>query len=113
MKRPSSQLHRAAILDSPDPCARRGLIKGVTASIVVGEWKLIDRRSRKESETQLYRWPADPAEDRDLASAFPVRVAALRALRAEKLASPQTRREAEEAALDPELEQRLRAFGYL
>jgi arylsulfatase A-like enzyme len=89
------------------------LVRGLTTSIVVGEWKLIDRQGRGERETHLYRWRDDPNEMNDLAPQFPIRTLALRSLLDEKIASRGTALAADEAVLSPEIEERLRALGYL
>jgi arylsulfatase A-like enzyme len=90
-----------------------GLVRGLTTSIVVGEWKLIDRQEQGGRETHLYRWSDDPNETEDLAPRMPMRTLALSSLLDEKNASTGTALDADEAVLSPEIEARLRALGYL
>jgi arylsulfatase A-like enzyme len=89
------------------------LVRGLTTSVIVGEWKLISRKHQGRETINLYRWPDDKDEHNDLSSRFPVRTRSLAALLEEKLASPTSVLQGEEAKLDRELEQRLKALGYL
>ena len=72
------------------------------------------RKLRDEGwETSLFDWQQDPAELHDLATEMPVLAAVLSALIDEKVASLQESATAEEVTLSEELEEDLRALGYL
>ncbi len=83
------------------------------ASIVDGEWKLIQRRAEGAGFfSLLYRWKVDPRETEELSAKLPVRAAVLAAKLEEKLAEA-SRIEPQEIELDPDLERELKALGYL
>ncbi len=86
-------------------------------SVVVGEWKLVRSRSRRQPgpwSFQLYRWRDDPRESLDLAGERPVTAAALSAEIDRHLArSAGALEEGEDAVIDRETEEALRALGYL
>ncbi len=82
-------------------------------SLVSGQWKLIRRQRDAGWELSLFDWRQDPAETHDLATERPVLAAVLSALIDEKVASLQESEAAEEVTLSEELEEDLRALGYL
>ena len=82
-------------------------------SLVKGQWKLIRKLRDEGWETSLFDWQQDPAELHDLATEMPVLAAVLSALIDEKVASLQESATAEEVTLSEELEEDLRALGYL
>lgn len=82
-------------------------------SLVSGQWKLIRRQTAEGWEPSLFDWRQDPTEIHDRASEMPVLAAVLSALIDDKVASLQDTGEAEEVALGKELEEDLRALGYL
>ncbi len=86
----------------------------VYASIVDGEWKLIQRRVEgKPAYNRLYRWTVDPRETEELSPTMPIRTAVLSAKLEERLAGSDGRIEPQAIELDPDLERELRALGYL
>jgi arylsulfatase A-like enzyme len=84
-------------------------------SVVEDEWKLVHDLGSKSPipKTSLYRWREDVAETEDLSDAYPVLAGYLRTLTAERLLAPEERLEADQAVIDEELEESLRALGYL
>ncbi len=83
-------------------------------SVVDGEWKYIQlRRDGVIVGRQLFHWPSDPQEQRDLLAERPVLAGYLEALIQEKLLDRRYSLSAEEAVLDPETVRNLRALGYL
>jgi arylsulfatase A-like enzyme len=82
-------------------------------SLVSEQWKLIRRQGEDEWEVSLFDWREDPAETRNLATDRPVLAAVLSALIDQKVASLQESEAAEEVTLSQELEEDLRALGYL
>lgn len=89
------------------------LVRRLSTSVIVGEWKLISRQNKGTRTLRLFNWPHDLHENNDVASRYPVRTAALTALLDEKLTRQATAPQGEEAELDAELEKRLKALGYL
>ncbi len=84
------------------------------ASIVDGEWKLIQRRAEGAGfYSLLYRWRDDPRETEELSAELPIRAAVLAAKLEEKLAETAHRIAPQEIELDPDLERELKALGYL
>jgi choline-sulfatase len=81
-------------------------------SLVKGQWKLIRRLRDEGWETSLFDWQQDPAESQDLVSERPVLAAVLSAMIDAKVASLEESA-AEEVVLSEELEEDLRALGYL
>ncbi len=82
-------------------------------SLVTGQWKLIRRQGEEGWELSLFDRQQDPTESRDLVSERPVLAAVLSTLIDEKLASLEESDAAEEVTLSEELEEDLRALGYL
>ncbi len=89
------------------------LLGALNVSVVAGDWKLMQRRFPGDLRVErLFDRRRDPAEREDLAAARPITAAALRAMIEEKLAEgPRFARE--EAVLDPQTAESLRALGYL
>jgi len=82
-------------------------------SLVTGQWKLIRRQGEEGWELSLFDRQQDPTESRDVAIERPVLTAVLSTLIDEKLVSLQESDAAEEVILSEELEEDLRALGYL
>lgn len=84
------------------------------AAIQLGEWKLSQILDGKEGDRlELYRWFDDPGELHDLAITRPVLAGYLATRIKEALQRPEQVHEAEEAIIDEELADELRALGYL
>lgn len=81
-------------------------------SLVKGQWKLIRKLRDEGWETSLFDWRQDPAETQDLVSERPLLAAVLSAMIDDKVASLEESA-AEEVVLSEELEEDLRALGYL
>lgn len=98
----------------PDAYSHLRLDGPLQVSLVTPEWKLIQRYARRGGlQNLLYRWRDDRDERHDLAAERPVTTAVLAAMLEEKLRNPGLQLEGGEAVLTPELEQQLRALGYL
>ncbi len=86
------------------------------ASVYESDWKLIQELAA-DAETlilpRLYHLVDDPLEAEQRAAASPVRTGYLTTLLHTWMAAPGSRLQGEEAVLDPELRERLRALGYL
>ena len=83
-------------------------------SVVDDGWKLIQRRVEAQRvQSMLFHLTEDPLEREDRLEEFPVRGALLAALLEAKLRRQDHALTTEEAVLDPELEESLRALGYL
>ena len=82
-------------------------------SVVLGPWKLIRRLGEEGWEISLFDWRQDPTESQNLAGERPVLAAVLSALIDDKVASLEEGELAEEVPLSKELEEDLRALGYL
>ena len=81
-------------------------------SLVKGQWKLIRKLRDEGWETSLFDWRQDPAETQDLVSERPLLAAVLSAMIDDKVASLEESA-AEEVVLSEELEEDLKALGYL
>jgi arylsulfatase A-like enzyme len=82
-------------------------------SLVSGQWKLIRKQTAEGWELSLFDWWQDPTEIHNRASERPVMAAVLSALIDEKVALLQESAGVEEVTLSKELEEDLRALGYL
>jgi arylsulfatase A-like enzyme len=79
-----------------------------------GRWKLVVSRLGESEIVQLYDLERDPGEHDDLAPRLPERVAAMRAVLAERVARAAAGSGvASTAAFDPVTRDRLRALGYV
>ena len=82
-------------------------------SLVSGQWKLIRRLGEESWQVSLFDWRQDPNETNDLADERPVLAAVLSASIDRKVASGEEAEVAEEVPLSQEMEEDLRALGYL
>lgn len=83
--------------------------------IIEGNWKLIQRRDKGRIQSYLFDWKRDPEEQTNLSRERPIHTAVLSALLDDRLyrQEQQGRLAPEEAEIDDELRESLRALGYL
>jgi arylsulfatase A-like enzyme len=82
-------------------------------SVVSGQWKLIRRLGEEGWQFSLFDWREDPNETNDLAGERPVLAAVLSASIDRKVTSGEEAEAVEEVTLSKEMEEDLRALGYL
>jgi arylsulfatase A-like enzyme len=80
--------------------------------VILGDWKLVERRDPRGTVRRLYHWREDREELRDLAADYPIQARAMGGLLEERLARPAAL-VGDDVVIDDELAGRLRALGYL
>ncbi len=93
---------------------RRSQRETVRVAVIEGEWKYVRALEGPDAGLrELYRWREDPCERNNLVRERPVLGGWLDTLASERLLDTTGALAADEALLDPEIEESLRALGYI
>jgi arylsulfatase A-like enzyme len=82
-------------------------------SVIDGDWKLIRTENQEVVKVELFNWRVDPGEVENLVESHPVRAAWMEQTIEQKLAVSVLPPSTEDAVVDPEIEESLKALGYL